>query len=249
MTRLIFRNLLRTKEAIIFLCFSLFPILLPIAAQFSTKFMQFSGDKGSTDCLSFFGAVLNVNYQTILPMIVLIYLVATTFYTEAREGTLFLYKDISRRKVFMAKTAALAGVVAIYAVLLFIVSTAVYYLYMTGQPYASGTFLPIDADTAQSAAFDIIGTIFAMLLCLLVAALVSQRFGTGITMLVSILYILTSQIAPMLDTLRYFLPNAYSALVDTLGFTPAMGAATALFIIYSAILLAWGNHAYKTLEY
>ncbi|WEV73383.1 hypothetical protein OZX74_05380 [Bifidobacterium sp. ESL0798] len=249
MTRLIFKNLMRTKETIIFLCFSLFPVLLPIAAQFNTKFMQFRGEKGSTDCLSFFGAVLNVNYQTILPMIVLIYLVVSSFYVEARDGTLFLYKDISRRKIFMAKVAALTGVVAVYVALLFVVSAAVYYLYMIHQPYASGTFLPIDADTAQSAAFDIVGTIFAMLLCVLVASVASQRFGVGITMLVAILYILVSQIAPLLDTLRYFLPNAYSALAVTLGFALAMGAAATLFIVYSAVLLVWGNHAYKTLEY
>jgi hypothetical protein len=53
----------------------------------------------------------------------------------------------------------------------------------------------------------------------------------------------------MLDTLPYFPPNAYRALTDTLGFSPAIGAATVLFILYGALLLALGNQAYKTLGY
>lgn len=248
MTRLIFSNLIRTKEAILLFCFSLFPVLLPVVNLFNTNFMQLNAPVGSMDFLTFFGAVMKVQYDIILPMIILVYLTITVFYAEANTGTLFLYKDISRTKVFLSKVAALSGVYLIYALLTFVFSLVTYYLYLIHLPYTSGRFLPPSFNDA-SMVFDIIGTVFACLLCILVAAVVSQRCGVGVTMLVSILYVLVSQLAPLLGTLCYFLPNAYGTVAEHLGNGPAFMGSLALFLFYSIILTVYGNHAYKTLEY
>ena len=107
-----------------------------------TNFMQLSGDINSMSCMEFFEAVVSVQFQLTLPSIAFMYLAATCVHDELKRGTLYLYKDIPRTKVFLCKAFSLLLWYAIYLVCTFFTSVFTYYVYIIKQPYASGFFFP-----------------------------------------------------------------------------------------------------------
>ena len=90
--------------------------------------------------IEFFQAMLSVQYQMALPLIALFYLVVTVFRDEIKRGYLFLYKDISKKKIFNAKIQSLCVVYLIYLLSLFLFCMFVYYVRLVQFDYTSKTF-------------------------------------------------------------------------------------------------------------
>ena len=90
--------------------------------------------------IEFFQAMLSVQYQMALPLIALFYLVVTVFRDEIKRGYLFLYKDISKKKIFNAKIQSLGVVYLIYLLSLFLFCMFVYYVRLVQFDYTSKTF-------------------------------------------------------------------------------------------------------------
>lgn len=249
LTSLTFKNLLKKKETLLYFAFALFPMLLLVVNLFDTNFMQLSAPEGSLSFLEFFGAVMSVQHQLTLPLIVLIYLVSTTFYSEIKNGVLFLYKDMSRRKILNAKLFSLVGIYLSYVGIMFLSSFTTYYLYLNKLSYTSGTFFPAQAVDTQSAVLEILGVIFAGVLCVFVATALSLNFSSGLTMLGSVLFILLSTLAPNLKSLRYFFPNGYSNVFEGIGFLPVVAIVFAIFGIYASLMYLYSNRKFKRIEY
>ncbi|MDR0921633.1 MAG: hypothetical protein LBM95_04530 [Lactobacillales bacterium] len=249
LTFLTFKNLLKKKETIVYFVFALFPFLLIIVDLFDTNFMQLSAPDNSLSCLGFIGAVMTVQHQLVLPLIILIYLVSTTFYTEITNGILFLYKDMNRRKILNAKIFSLIGVYISYVGILFLSSLVTYYAYLKNLSYTSGTFLPLKAIDIQDALLEILGIVFVGLLCILLATTLSLNFSSGFTMLGTVLFLLLSSIAPKLTMLKYFFPNGYEVQIDTIGFIPAILGTLIVFIVYAVFMYGYANKKFKKVEY
>lgn len=241
--------LLEKKESKIALAFSLFPMLLMVVGLFNTNFMQLSAPVGTLSFLEFFSAVLSTQYQMTLPLIVFIYLVSTVFRDEMTSGIMYLYKDIPRKTILNAKLGAILLFQLLYILITFCSSLFTYYVYLIHQPYTSGKFLPSQTDDLQYTIVSILGTISVFLLCLLVASLASIILTNGFTMLVGIVFVLFSFIAPRLASLKYVFPNGYVNVLGHLSFNNSILLLLLLFVVYYVVLYSISLHLYNRLEY
>lgn len=251
MSRLIkasLKTMLSKKETIIFLAFSLFPLAIIIVNLFKTNFMQLSAPKDSMSFLAFFQVIESVQYQMTLPLIVIIYLAATSMHDEIISGILYLYKDISRNKILNSKLCSLVIIYFIYLGLTFVFSLITYYVSLIHMTYASGKFMP-NGDNLTYIVFGIIGVVMMYILIITLAITLSTRFNNGITLLFSIVFALFSFIAPQLRSLKYIFPNSYENLYSQLGATNAGIIICMLFIIYTFVFVTLAHSLFKRVEY
>lgn len=249
MTGAMLRNLLKSRECAIYCLIALFPLLLLVVGLMRTNFMQLSAPRGSLSMVSFYGAALSIQNQMVLPSVVIIYLATVTFRTEIDNGLLFLYKDVGRGRVFAAKTWALLGVYGCYVAVLFASSALTYVTYVVRQPYASGTFLPRSGGDLRYAGVEILGNLLVGILVVLLAEALSVLTSSGVTMLVAVLFLLVSVMAPNLRLLRWLLPNGYVGMADNLPWAAAFGGMVLTFLAFAAAFLVVGRRAFCRLEF
>ena len=245
----IFFNLIKKKEVKIFLAFSTFPLLLIIVDMFNTNFMQLSAPNGALSFFEFFGAVEFTQYQMLIPTIAFLYIISLVFNEEIHNGIMFLYKDLNRRTILNAKLLSLILIYFIYVFLTFIFSFITYFTHLIYKNYTSGHFFPKNNIDIQYNIILIIGIILTFILCILLTCMLSIKFSNGITMLIGVLWTITSFIAPNLKTLRYFIPNGYINVYTKLGFNNSIIIMITIFILYSLIIYGMEDKMYENVEY
>lgn len=112
--------------------------------------MRIHAPAGSLSFIEFFSVINSTQYQLILPVIALVYLISTIFYDEIAHKIMFLYKDLDRKKILNAKLQGILGIELIYFALTFLLSIITYYTYLIKMPYASGDFFPKRLSILQS---------------------------------------------------------------------------------------------------
>ncbi|UQS83098.1 hypothetical protein [Bombilactobacillus thymidiniphilus] len=239
------KMLLKKKETIITLLFSLYPLLLFIVDWFHTNFMQIGAPKNSLGFLEFFSGVESTQYQIALPLVAFIYLVCTIFHDEISSGVLFLYKDIDRTKILNAKLGALFIIYFIYFGLTLLSSLITYYFSIIKKPYASGKFLPQSNSDLQYVVLTIISIMLVTIIILSFASLLSIKFGNGVTIILGILMMLTASIAPQLKTVKYLFPNGY---VNS-AFNIAWIVMIVISLVYCSIMYIISDKIFKKLEF
>lgn len=245
----VFKTVFKRKETKIFLLFSAYPLILLIATFFKSAFMNLNADKGSLSFIEFFQAMLSVQYQMALPLIALFYLVVTVFRDEIKRGYLFLYKDISKKKIFNAKIQSLSMVYMIYLFALFLFSMFVYYVRLIQFDYTSKTFFPVGADNIAYVVVGILGVILVTVVGILVVADLSLLTINSVAVVGGIVFVLVSTISKYFATLSWLFPNSYTEIYEKFGFGNSMILMLVLFIIYAAVFTSIGKHFFKKLEY
>lgn len=245
----LFKTLLKKRETLLALSFSVFPLVLLIVQLFKTNFMQLSAANGSMSCLGFFSAVLTVQLQITIPLIAMIYLITTYVHDEIKSGMMYLYKDIDRSKIINAKVISLLLVYILYFSFTFIFSTITYLLYVNHQAYSSHTFLPVTTSDMHYVVLSILSTICVSLICIFLAFALSVKFSNGLTMLVTIVWALFSFIASKLSLLEFIFPNAYTVFENHLGFSITSLLMMLATLMYCIILYYMADVAFEHIEY
>ncbi|MBU5479119.1 hypothetical protein KQI69_07870 [Eubacterium sp. MSJ-13] len=245
----VFRTIYKKKEAKICLSFCVLPLLLIITSLLPTNFMQLSGDVGAMSCMEFFEAVIYVQFQLTLPSIAFMYLAITCIHDEIKKGSLYLYKDIPRIKVFLCKSFSLLVWYAIYFVSTFLTSVFTYYVYIIKQPYASGKFLPTKWGDVQYVIISMIGTILAIVISLLLVIVLSTFLNNGVSLIIGILFSLFCSIAPNLEKINVLFPTGFLYKYKSIGFSKAIVFILLICVIYLCVIGAVGRYKIKRIEF
>lgn len=245
----IFRNLLKKMETRIFLACAFFPLLIAVTSLFNTKLLQMNAPKGSLSFIEFFGSMMSVQFQMVIPYIVLIYLVINLFGNEIKSGKLYLYKDMCRNKILNIKLKAIIMIYLTYILVLFFASFSTYFLCLNHFSYTSGHFLANELIYTQSAIFELGSYTSLGVLLILLALLLSLFYSSGITMLGSIFFIMLSVILPHLQLGKFIMPNGYINQIENLGIGRSVFFAGLLFFIYSVFLYVLSNKKITNIEY
>lgn len=249
MSIIIFRNLLKKVESKIFLSCSLFPLLIAITSLFDTKLLQMNAPKGSLSFIEFFGSMISVQFQMVIPYIILIYLVISIFGNEIKTGKLYLYKDMYRNKILNLKLKAILMVYMTYIIILFITSLITYFLCLKNFFYVSGYFFANEMIYTQSAFFEVGSYVSLGIMLILLTMLISMFCSSGITMLGSIFFIMLSVILPHLHLGKYIVPNGYINQIETLGIVPAVLLASLVFLFSSFIIYTLSSKKFINIEF
>ena len=220
-----------------------------ITSLMPTNFMQLSGDINSMSCMEFFEAVVSVQFQLTLPSIAFMYLAATCVHDELKRGTLYLYKDIPRTKVFLCKAFSLLLWYAIYLVCTFFTSVFTYYVYIIKQPYASGSFFPAMPNDVQYIMISFLGTISTVIISLLLVIMLSTFLNNGTTIIIGILFSLFCYIAPNLENMGILFPTGFLNIYKSIGFCKSVLSILFISVIYLCVIGAVGRYKIKRIEF
>ncbi|MDK6805845.1 hypothetical protein [Aerococcus sp. UMB7834] len=237
----------KEKETWLFVAFAAFPLLLLIVRLFNTNFMQLSADPGSMDFMTFFEAVVYVQYNFGLPTIALIYLVAVNVGDEIRNKILYLYKDIPKGKLLSAKHLTLVGVYGLYVLLTFLACLITYYTTLIREDYASGAFIGEVFWTED--ALNAVGIFLMSIIIIYLASYLSIHFGNGLTMTIGVLFYLFSLVASSINFTRFFFPTGFVAFFEKQNAGFVLLLMFLCFFIWIAILRFLAGKAYQKAEY
>lgn len=245
----VFKTLYKKKEAKICLLFCALPLLLIVTNLLPTNFMQLNGEANSMSCMDFFEAVIFVQFQLTLPSIAFMYLAITCIHDEIIKGTLYLYKDIPRIKVFLCKAIALLIWYAIYFGCTFLTSVFTYYTYIINQPYASGVFFSNSLEDIQYIIISLLGTVLAFVISLLLVIVLSSFLNNATSLIIGILFTLFCSIAPNLEKINVFFPTGFLYAYDTLGFCKSIIFILLISVVYLCVIGAVGSYKIRRIEF
>ena len=245
----VFRTIYKKKEAKICMLFSLFPLLLIVTSFLPRNFMKLNGVAGSMSCMEFFEAVVFVQFQLTLPSIAFMYLAVTCIYDEIHKGRLYLYKDISKIKIFGCKGLGLIVWYLIYLGTTFLTSVFTYYVYVSKLSYASGAFLPTKVEDLQYIVIGLMGTVLTFVISLLLVTVLSTFLNNGTTLIIGILFSLFSSIAPSLDKINMFFPTGFLYTYENIGFKNAVIYIFLLSVVYIGVIVGVGKYKVTRIEY
>lgn len=250
----IFTSVWKRKETRIYLLFVLFPFLFLLASFFGkSNFMQISvvGDYRLSG-LAFSGILLSSVDSFILPTLAIYFLTISVFRREIDDHTMFLYRDLSRKKIFFSKYISLLSILVLFYLLFIGVSTTIYFTRVVQFPFASNTLFDKDLSTTFSTIQEIFGIFLKDVFSVTVAAVVCLYLKTGSTIVVAIILSITTMITSMIGGgVAMLFPNGYNRLLsDGILSTPqAFLGALGITLLYTCILLVIGSKKYSHLEF
>ncbi|AKK11983.1 hypothetical protein [Corynebacterium uterequi] len=241
--------LLKKKEVVIGLSFSLYPLVLLFGGLFGSNFMQLSAPDNSLSCFEFINAVLFTQYQMTLPLIVFFYAVCTIFGDEIRSGQMYLYKDLNRGTILRGKLSAIFLIQILYVALTMLTATITYYIVVVKESYASGKFIPDGQEFFEHDLISLLGTVGTFIICLIVVAAISLRSNNGVSMLCGLVYAMFSFIAPYLDWLSWVFPIGYARVYEKIGFTTALLLMTLVFVVSYLLIYFLAKQRFDRVQY
>lgn len=247
----VFSSVWKRKETKIYLIFAFFALVYLVSSFFgNSNFMKITVlDGGGLSNLSFIDMMINSIDGFVLPTLAIYFLTISVFKKEVDEHTMFLYRDLSRTKVFIAKYISLILVSVIFYLLFFAVSTGVYYSRVIHMPIGSGEFLESTLSENLPLVLDILSFFMKDILSITVAAVVSLYFGTGATMVTAVVMTITMMITPIIGGLVAMLfPNGYLSLVETSA-AIAFAGTVGITLLYAIPLIGIGIKKFKSLEF
>lgn len=239
----VFESVWKRKETKLFLAFSLYPLIYLIASFFGqSNFMQIANADGiKVGYLDFADMMLNSMDMLILPTLALYFLTISVFRREVDDHTMFLYKDLNRKNIYLAKYFSLIIILTLYFVLFFLTSLLVHYTRVAHLDFGTYRFM---SDTLYYTLLELLSmfTIFLKgIISISVASLVSLRYGTGATMTTAIVFTIVMMIMPMIGgPMAMLFPSGYKQFIETvpdmwIGFVGPL-VLTSLYVVLGNIL-------------
>ncbi|MEX2784201.1 hypothetical protein AB3331_03260 [Streptococcus sp. H49] len=243
----------KRKETKIFLVFALYPLIYYVASFFgASNFMQIDVGQGvQVGYLDFADMMLNSIDAMILPTLALYFLTISVFKRETDDHTMFLYKDINRKSIFLSKFFSLVLILVLYFILFLAVSMFVHYSRVVNMDFGSSRF---GSDNLYSTLYVIINLLVIFLkgiLSIAAAAFLSLRFGTGATMGVSIALSLMMAVTSIIGgPIAMIFPNGYNQFFKGISdiWIPLAGSVS-VTALYTVICNYFSIEAFKNLEF
>ena len=249
LTMPVFKTIYKRKPAKIFMSFGLFPILIMIISFLPTNFMQIGGLDNSMSFMDFFDLCQSIVFDTVLPLVALIYLIIYSINQEIEKGTLYLYKDLDRNKIIDAKIKSIILVYVVFSLITFLAALIAYYIHFKNLNYGSGEFISSIISDRETMWISLIGKFYIYIITIVIAVFLSIRFNNGITLVVTLFFALFSSVSEKLGFSKYLFPNSYYKIYSQFGFGKAILIMTGLLIIYLAIFYTLSRKYFKKLEF
>lgn len=241
-------NTFKRKSVWLYWCFALSPFLVMIAMTINSNFLKVSGEEGTLSGAEFYTIIYGVLHNSTLPIIILAFIIASLFYEEINDGILFMFKDISKRKILLSKWLTIWLMQLIFMIILFFSAVTVYFLFLSNFDFASGNLMPLKKDLAVTVV-PIMGMYFVEIITINVAIALSINLSTGWTILGSLVFLLFTTIAPYLNIAKFIVPNGYESFIGNIGLLNIVMIISAIFLIYFVISYLYSNYRYKNVEY
>ena len=250
----VFQSVWKLRETKILLLFALYPTLYLIGSFFGeSNFMQISVEPGhELSYLSFLGMMLLSVDGFILPTLAMSYLTITVFRKEVDQHTLFLYKDIKRERVFVAKYLSLLAIVALYFLLFALIALAIYYGRVAHMSIGANLFFDQSLEQTLFSLASLLAIVMKMCFALTVLTLVSLFVPTASTMLTALLLTITMLVTGVLGGwVGMLFPNGYTAFVEMgeQGVWLAFAGPILVTIAYTIIGTSMGAKKFARLEF
>ncbi len=249
LTMPVFKTAYKRKPAKIFMAFGFFPLVLMIISLLPTNFMQIGGMDDSMSFMDFVDLSQSIVFDTVLPLVALIYLVIYSINQEIEKGTLYLFKDIDRGKVIDAKIESVILVYIVFSIITFFSALIAYYLHFKNLSYGSGEFIASNITDRKIMWVSLVGKLYIYIITIVIAVFLSIRFNNSVTLVVTLFFALFSSISNKLGLSKYFFPNSYFNLYSQFGFGKCMLLMTLLLAIYLGIFWTLSRKYFRKLEF
>ncbi|SES14945.1 hypothetical protein [Streptococcus gallolyticus] len=242
----IFKSIFKRRDVGILLGFSLLPLITPFLM--GNQDIDTMANSGFTsNLLSFTSGALDTQFKLIIPTLILGFIVSSVFRDEIDSGIMFLYKDISKTKIFKAKMRGLFLLYIIYLLMSVLMSMITYYVILI--PHFGLKARLISGLEIGASVLMLLATIFLNLITISLFAYISIKKKTLVSVLSGVLFTLVSMIAPMLSSLKYLFPNSYSELLNQFNFVTALVIMVILFVVYFFTTYVLAKMRFKKLEF
>ncbi len=245
----VFKTTCKRKPAKIFISFGLMPLLIMIISMLPTNFMQIGGMDNSLSFMDFFDLCQSVVFDTVLPLVALIYLVIYSVNQDIEKGTLYLFKDLDRGRIIDAKIKSIILVYIVFSLVTFVAALIAYYLHFQNMSFGSGEFISSLASDRKTMWISLLGKLYIYIITISLAVLLSIRFNNSLTLVVTLLFALFSSVSEKLGGSKYLFPNSYHSIYQQFGFAQSILIMTALLAIYLGIFWTLSRKYFKKLEF
>lgn len=218
----IFESLWKRKETKFFLVFGLYPFVYFVSSFFgNSNFMQiYTEDSAKIGYLDFADTMFNSMDMLLLPTLALYFLTISVFRKETDDHTMFLYKDINKKDIYLSKYFSLILILMVYFLIFFVSSLIVHYGRVVHMDFGTTRFT---SDTLYYTLIDLLNMFVIFLkgiVSISIAALVSLYFGVGVTMTTAMVFTLTMTIVSMMGSpIAIVFPSGYKQFVEVLSDT------------------------------
>lgn len=247
----VFRSVWQRKETKIYLSFTFFSLIYLVASFFgSSNFMKIHTVNGfKISGIDFIDMMMSSVDGFILPTLAIYFLTISVFKKELDDHTMFLYRDLSRTKTFFAKYISLVSIVAIFYMLFFIISTAVYYTRVVHLPFASDNFFADNLFVTLQSVLSLLGFFMKDIFSITVATVVCLYSSVGATMVTAVVLTITMMLTPIIGgPVSMLFPNGYLELGSD-NMLLAFGGTTLVTLLYAMIFTGVGVKKFKSLEF
>lgn len=223
----VFASVFKRRDVNILLAFSFMPLLASTLISISDS-VQVEQD-ATRSLLGFLASIVEIQFQFILPGLMLGLITASVFRDEIDSRILFLYKDIKRSTIFNAKLLSLYAVYGIFFLATLLVTTVTYLIYTV--PQTGFQFLP---STNVATTLHYMATLVGLNLILItILAACSIKKKTMVAVMYGIFFNLFANTAPMWVGIRYAFPNSYATeLAPQFSFGLALAISLGLTLLY-----------------
>lgn len=241
----VFKTIFSRRDAKIFLTFSFLPLLVP----FLSDNMEGMTADYAKSFLSFFETTLQTQYRLILPVLIFSMLISSVFRDEIDSGILFLYKDISRKKLFNAKIVGLLIIYAMNFVGTAIVSFITYYLILVPKWGIQVYFVPQNQLALEKVILLILVTIFLNVSTTVIVSMVAITHKTLVAALSGVFFALVSVTLPLLTGVKYLAPATYVYALEEGGGFVVLLMVLAISLTYCIPFYLKGKRSFEKVEY
>lgn len=202
LSKAIFKNVRKRKSTIALFLLSFTPWIIAIVKRLDTNFMQISGE--GVTLIDFFDIMFSTQQGLVIPIILLTYISVTLLYDEIKDGQIYFYKDINRKKVLNAKYMTMYKIYAIYIIMFIINLSLVYFIALKNDPLFTGE---VFSKAPYISLFCIIICIISDFLIINIGMMIALRLNAGYTILITLFTYILSLTSAHLKELSLFFPN------------------------------------------
>lgn len=231
----VFKTIVNRRDTAIFLAFAMIPLLVPFLA----------GNMDGLDVdytksfLSFFEMTLLTQYQLVLPTLIFSLLISSVFRDEIDRKVLFLYKDLSRSKIFKAKIMGLTLVYMLFLVVTCMMTFLTYYFMMVPHFGLRLDLFPTTSIAIIKSLLTILSLLLLNLVTIVLVSAVSIKSKAIVAAIVGVFQCLFFVVAPLLVGMKYLTPLTYANELESHHLMGAMLMIVGLSSIY--YLLGYWN--------
>ncbi|MBY5006644.1 hypothetical protein K6V33_10585 [Streptococcus suis] len=239
----VFQSVFKRRDVNILLAFAFLPLLVTSLSGIGDA--QLNTDV-TRSWLSFIVSALELQFQLVLPALIMGFIVSSVFRDEIGSGILFLYKDIKKSSILHAKLLSLFAVYVIYFFGTVLIASLTYVF--TVAPRYGFHWLP--AHQAAYSLLYILSIIGLNLILISLVAAVSIKRTTIMAVLAGVLFNLFAQVGPLLNGFRYAFPPTYATkLAGQFPFGLAFAISLGLILLYFGFAYRSARKNFEKIEY